>query len=262
MFHHHTIGCITFAIKLFYHVCLCVCVCACVACSLYEHVLYWQHCYHASREQNKTKAQQMDVKAIPFNPKAYIHTHTHVYIPRTKVNQQSSTTENENKRRKNLKQQQQNDICINSMKYKYTQISFTGLVQRQWFLCKWMLVDWFSLSRTLLLFRPSSLCNSCAYGTRAAFHSMLFIFAPVKSFAFSFLHFIFKLFYVVGGFSVFRYGANNINVCVCVYICLFGLGVFRRIFICASHRMVRVWCVCMCCLFLFFNHRPHDSIYS
>lgn len=194
------------------------------------------------------------------------HTNTHVYTYRAwKWTNNHQRPKMKIKDKKAERQQHQNGICINSMKYKYTQISFTRLVQRQWFLCKWMLVDWFSSARSLAL----SLCNSCAYGTRAAFHSMLFIFAPVKSFASSFLHFIFKLFYVVGGFSVFRYGANNINVCGYAHR-VFGLGVFRRNFICASHRiashrMVHVWCVSVC-LFLFsaialtisFIHRQHS----
>lgn len=103
--------------------------------------------------------------------------------------------------------------------------------------------------------RALSLCNSCAYGTRAAFHSMLFIFAPVKSFASSFLHFIFKLFYVVGGFSVFRCGANNINVCVCL-----GWGYFVAISFVhhiASHRMAHVWCVSLCLSVCFCFQQSH-----
>lgn len=80
----------------------------------------------------------------------HTNTHTHVYTYRAwKWTNNHQRPKMKIKDKKAERQQHQNGICINSMKYKYTQISFTRLVQRQWFLCKWMLVDWFSSARSL-----------------------------------------------------------------------------------------------------------------
>lgn len=219
----------------------CTCVCVCVSCS---YMYYIDNIAIMKAEWNKTKAQQMDVKAISFNPKTYTYTlHSHMYTYRARKwtdNHQRPKWERDLKKNKTTT----TTTTFASIQWN-TNVRKSLLLQRQWFLCKWTLVVWSSLSLCLFLFLacPLSLCNSWAYGTRAAFHSMLFIFAPVKSFASSFLHFIFKLFYVVGGFSVFRYGANNINV----YMLIWTGSFFRRIFICAYHIAslckVHVWFV-------------------